>query len=89
MSLEKIKEDLRIIRNLNRRGLCNELTEQYKELFSQLPPLEQSVMIECYVKGKSYSDCGCKIAYCERQVFRIVHNSIKLLNENDELKREQ
>ena len=74
MSIVEIKSELRQMRNLNRRSIANELTSKYKALFAQLPPLEEKVMCECYINGKSYSACGYKISYCERQVKRIVHS---------------
>ena len=81
MGVEEIKAELRQIRNLNTRGISNALTEKYKSLFDNLPALEQAVMTECYILGKSYRLCGRKIAYCERQVHRIVKRSIELLSE--------
>lgn len=80
MSIAEIKSELRQMRNLNRRGIVNELTQKYKALFAQLPPLEEKVMCECYIKGKSYGSCGYKISYCERQVKRIVYRSIDQIN---------
>lgn len=81
MDIEEIKNELRELRKLNRRCINNNLTEKYKALFKNLPPLEEKVMYECYIGGKSYSSCGYKISYCERQIKRIVHKSIKLLEE--------
>ena len=66
MSIDKIKNELRQMRNLNRRRVTNELTSKYRSLFAQLPPLEEKVMCECYINGKSYSSCGYKISYCEQ-----------------------
>ena len=80
MSIVEIKSELRQMRNLNRRSIANELTSKYKALFAQLPPLEEKVMCECYINGKSYSSCGYKISYCERQVKRIVHRGIEQIN---------
>jgi len=74
-----VKAELRKMRNLNRRKIENDLTSKYASLFEQLSPLEQEVMAECYIKGKSYGSCGHKIAYCERQVYRIVKRSIDKL----------
>ena len=79
MSIEEVKHELRQMRNLNRRYITNNLTSKYKSLFAQLPPLEERVMCECYINGRSYSSCGYKISYCERQVKRIVHRSIEQL----------
>lgn len=81
MSIVDIKRELREMRNLNRRNIINELTPKYRALFAQLPPLEEKVMCECYIKGKSYGLCGRKISYCERQVKRIVHRSIEQIKE--------
>lgn len=72
-----IKAELREMRNLNRRKIANDLTNKYSSLFEKLSPLEKEVMTECYINGRSYGSCGHKIAYCERQVFRIVKQSIE------------
>ena len=72
-----VKAELREMRNLNRRKISNDLTIKYTSLFEELSPLEQEVMTECYIKGKSYGTCGHRIAYCERQVYRIVRRSIE------------
>lgn len=89
MSIVEIKCELRDMRNLNRRGIANKLSEKYKALFAQLPPLEEKVMFECYINGKSYSSCGYKISYCERQIKRIVHRSIELIDGILNREREQ
>ena len=80
-NIKEIKNELREIRNLNKRGIINEKSQKYKQLFSLLPALEAEVMTECYINGKSYSVCGRKVAYCERQVKRIVHRSIERLSD--------
>ena len=79
MNTETIKKELREIRNLNKRGISNETTQKYQMMFSKLPDLEQRVMVECYINGKSYALCGHKFAYCERQIYRLVGRSIELL----------
>ena len=81
MGIVDIKNELREMRNLNRRYITNDLSIKYRDIFSKLPPLEEKVMIECYINGKSYCACGSKIAYCERQVKRIVQRSIKAIND--------
>lgn len=80
MSIVEIKKELKELRNLNKRHIANNLIEKYKLLFSQLPPVEEKVMTECYLNGKSYLDCSYLLNYCERQVYRIVCRSIKLIN---------
>lgn len=80
MSVKEIKSELREMRNLNRRGITNDLVTKYKALFSKLSPLEEKVMRECYINGRSFCSCGIRISYCERQVRRIVHKSIEKLN---------
>ena len=77
--MSDVKVELRELRNLNRRKIENSLTKKYVELFGKLSPLEQEVMTECYINGKSYGSCGHKIAYCERQVYRIVRRSMEKL----------
>lgn len=81
MGIAEVKNELREMRKLNRRFITNDLTTKYKALFAQLSPLEEKVMCECYINGKSYSLCGYKIYYCERHVKRIVHRSIEKLNQ--------
>ena len=72
-----IKKELREMRNLNRRRISNNLTEKYRELFKKLPPMEEEIMIEYYINGKSYKVCGIKLCYCERQIKRIVSKAIE------------
>ena len=76
-----VRDELRQMRNLSKRGVGSDLVEKYKDIFTQLPPLEQKVMEECYIKGKSYLICGYKLAYCERQIKRIVQRSAKRIEE--------
>lgn len=83
MSIIKVKEELKEMRKLNRRGIINSLTEKYKLLFQQLPPLEQQVMNECYLQGKSYLACGRRVSYCERQVKRIIKRSIEQIGKRE------
>jgi DNA-directed RNA polymerase specialized sigma24 family protein len=79
LSIKDIKSDLREIRNLNKRKIVNELTERYERLFGGLPPLSGKVMYECYIRGKSFEECGRLIYYCERSIHRIVKQSIEQL----------
>lgn len=81
MGIAEIKNELREMRNLNRRYITNDLSTKYRDIFAKLPPLEEKVMIECYINGKSYRVCGSKISYCERQVKRIVQRSIRAIND--------
>lgn len=81
MSKKEIIIELKQMRNLNRRSITNELTSKYDILFSKLNPLEERVMRECYIEGKSYAICGNGIGYCERQIKRIVHRSIDKIDE--------
>ena len=74
-----VKLELKEMRNLHRRGIVNSLTSKYKSIFTQLPPLEEKVMFECYIAGKSFLSCGVKIGYCERQIRRIVKKSFELI----------
>lgn len=76
-----VREELRQMRNLSKRGVSSVLIDKYKQLFTQLPPLEQKVMEECYIHGKSYARCGYKLFYCERQIKRIVQRSTAKLEE--------
>ena len=75
----KIKEELKELRRLARRGIDAGLVEKYKIIFKKLPPLECKVMNECYLNGKSYLVCGRLVSYSERQIKRIVCNSIALI----------
>ena len=52
-NIKEIKNELREIRNLNKRGITNEKSQKYKQLFSLLPALEAEVMTECDINGKS------------------------------------
>lgn len=81
MTVEEIRAELKSLRKLNRCGLTNNLNTKYVPLFDELPSMEQFVMRECYIKGSSYYLCGCKLAYCERQVKRIVRSAINILFE--------
>ena len=76
-----VRDELRQMRNLSKRGVSSDLVDKYKFIFTQLPPLEQKVMEECYIRGKSYASCGYKLAYCERQIKRIVQRSTKRIDE--------
>lgn len=76
-----VRDELRQMRNLSKRGVGSSLVEKYKDLFTCLPPLEQKVMEECYIRGKSYASCGYKLSYCERQIKRIVQRSTKRIDE--------
>ena len=86
MDINKIKEELKEMRKLNRRGIDNDLSNKYRELFTKLPPLESRVMNECYIYGKSYLACGRKVDYCERQVRRIVEKSIDIMADEERVK---
>lgn len=77
--MRDFRQELKEMRNLHRRGIVNTLTSKYKYIFSQLPPLEEKVMFECYIAGKSFLSCGVKIGYCERQIRRIVKKSFELI----------
>ena len=81
LRLRDLKNELKELRNLNRRCVSNKLNSKYKKLFAQLPPLEEKVMNFCFVSGDSYRTCGYKLSYCERQVKRIVSKSIELINQ--------
>lgn len=75
--MAEIRQELRQLRNLNRRGLITGLEAKYVKLFQEeLTPLEREVMTQCYIAGRSYRSCGRKIGYCERQIYRIVARSI-------------
>ncbi len=76
-----VRDELRQMRNLSKRGFSSDLIKKYKYIFTQLPPLEQKIMEECFIKGKSYLMCGYKMAYCERQIKRIVQRSTKRIDE--------
>ena len=80
LSLVEIRNELREVRKLNSRGIKSNLITKYKILFAQLTPLEEIVMTNCFLLGKSYAACGRLISYCERQVKRIAHRSIEKLN---------
>lgn len=81
MTIEEIRTELKSLRKLERCGLTNNLIVKYRPLFEELPSIESFVMMECYVKGSSYHLCGCKLAYCERQIKRIVRSATEMLLE--------
>ena len=77
--MKELKRELKDMRTLNKRNISNNLTSKYRELFKKLPPMEEKIMVEYYIKGKSYKSCGLKFSYCERQLRRIIDKSIEKL----------
>ncbi|MBQ7307115.1 MAG: hypothetical protein IJW82_01135 [Clostridia bacterium] len=77
--MKELKRELKDMRILNKRNISNNLTSKYRELFKKLPPIEEKIMVEYYIKGKSYKLCCLKFSYCERQLRRIIDRSIKEL----------
>jgi hypothetical protein len=80
MVSNRVKDDLKELRRLRRRGRRSVCILKYEMLFDKLPPLQSMVMTECYINGLSYYDCGSKIGYSERQIKRIVRRSMENLS---------
>lgn len=87
--MNEVENELREMRNLNKRYIPNELSKKYRDIFTELPPLHQKVMKEYYINCRSYHACGQRVYYCERQIRRIIDKSkekIREIMEERELK---
>ena len=77
-----IENERKKLEHLNFLEKIKELTElelAYKDLIYALPPLEMSIMVDCFFNGKSYWQIGLSLGFTEEGIRKKVGTIIKTL----------